>query len=191
MFGRGTWAIFGLGKDSLETFKTMMEDKAIMVAVSQMAASAITRYSSVDTIGINPFGGPRLDEEFPVGSESRAGTRRICHVGDGGAGELSCRGDPGLRGIWGGEAQFRLHSRMPWYGMWAVSNEWKDVSDVASIKEQRSYSCSSGRINFFRPMTRSPLTRIPLALPQRSGNRFRCSWILTMAGSTSRTRTRS
>jgi hypothetical protein len=37
------------------------------------------------------------------------------------------------------EAQFRLHPTMPWYGLWAVLNEWKDVSDVASIKEQRSY----------------------------------------------------
>ena len=37
------------------------------------------------------------------------------------------------------EAQFRLHPTMPWFGLWAVSNEWKDVSDLASIKEQRSY----------------------------------------------------
>ena len=36
-------------------------------------------------------------------------------------------------------AQFQLHPTMPWYGLWAVSNEWKDVSDLASIKEQRSY----------------------------------------------------
>jgi hypothetical protein len=36
--------------------------------------------------------------------------------------------------------QFRLHATMPWYGLWAVSNEWKDVSDLASIKEQRSYA---------------------------------------------------
>ena len=35
--------------------------------------------------------------------------------------------------------QFQLHPTMPWYGLWAVSNEWKDVSDLASIKEQRSY----------------------------------------------------
>jgi hypothetical protein len=28
---------------------------------------------------------------------------------------------------------------MPWYGLWAVSNEWKKVSDLPSIKEQRSY----------------------------------------------------
>ena len=25
-------------------------------------------------------------------------------------------------------------------GLWAVSHEWKDVSDLASIKEQRSYA---------------------------------------------------
>jgi hypothetical protein len=37
------------------------------------------------------------------------------------------------------ESQFRLHPTLPWSGLWAVSNEWKDVSDVASIKEQRSY----------------------------------------------------
>ena len=67
MFGRGTWAIFGLGKESLETFRTILEDRSIMVAASQMAASAVTRYSSADTIGINPFSGPRLDEEHPVG----------------------------------------------------------------------------------------------------------------------------
>jgi hypothetical protein len=67
MFGRGTWAIFGLGKESLEIFRTMLEDRSIMVAASQMAASAVTRYSSSDTIGINPFSGPRLDEEHPVG----------------------------------------------------------------------------------------------------------------------------
>ena len=33
----------------------------------------------------------------------------------------------------------QLHDTLPWYGLWAVSNEWKDVSDLASIKEQRSY----------------------------------------------------
>ena len=36
-------------------------------------------------------------------------------------------------------AQFRLHDTIPWYGLWAVSNEWKDVSDLASVREQRSY----------------------------------------------------
>jgi len=69
MFGRGTWAIYGLGKESLDTFRTFLEDRPVMVTVSQMAASSITRYSRADTIGINPFSGPRLDEEHPVGVE--------------------------------------------------------------------------------------------------------------------------
>jgi len=44
MFGRGNWAIVGLAKESLEAFRTSLEDRTIMVAASQMAASAITRH---------------------------------------------------------------------------------------------------------------------------------------------------
>lgn len=141
MFGRGTWAIFGLGKESLETFRTILEDRAVMVVVSQMAASAITRYSSADSMGINPFSAPRLDEEHPVGSDYEPELAGYA------TSELEERSNLSLpaeildcEGYGVTEAQFRLHSTMPWYGLWAVSNERKDVSDVASIKEQRSYS---------------------------------------------------
>jgi hypothetical protein len=140
MFGRGTWAIFGLGKESLETFRTILEDRSVMVSASQMAASCITRYSKADTIGINPFSGPRLDEEFPLDAEheselagyaaSEVEERATLTLADE---ILNCQGYGGT------EAQFRLHPNLPWYGMWAVINEWKDVSDVASIREQRSY----------------------------------------------------
>ncbi len=140
MFGRGTWAVFGLGKESLETFKTILEDRSVMIAVSQMAASAITRYSSADTIGINPFSGPRLDEEHPVGTEQEPELAGFATA------EVEERANLTLpqeildcQGYGAGEAAFRLHPSMPWYGLWAVSNEWKDVSDLASIKEQRSY----------------------------------------------------
>ena len=140
MFGRGTWAIFGLGKESLDTFRTILEDKNVMVAASQMAASAITRYSTVDTVGINPFSGPRLDEEHPVGSDHEPELAGYA------ASEVEERAKLTLsqeildcEGYGATEAHFRLHSSMPWYGLWAVSNEWKDVSDLASIKEQRSY----------------------------------------------------
>ena len=141
MFGRGTWAIFGLGKESLETFRTILEDRAIMVVVSQMAASAVTRYSSVDSIGINPFSAPRLDEEYPVGSDYEPELAGYA------TSELEDRSNLSLpaeildcEGYGVTEARFRIHPTMPWYGLWAVSNERKDVSDVASIKEQRSYS---------------------------------------------------
>src|SRR4051794_34285162 len=125
MFGRGTWAIFGLGKESLDSFRTMLEDRAIMVAASQMAASAITRYSSVDTIGVNPFSGPRLDEEHPVGSDHEPELAGYAMS------EPEERSDLTLaeeildcKGYGVTEAQFRLHPTMPWYGLWAVSNEW-------------------------------------------------------------------
>jgi len=139
MFGRGAWAIFGLGKESLETFKTLLEDRAIMVAASQLAASATTRYSKADTIGVNPFSGPRLDEEHPLATEFEAelagyaGSEIEERAATLSEDILNCEG----YGVT--EAQFRLHPEIPWYGLWAVINEWKDVSDVASVREQRSY----------------------------------------------------
>ena len=58
MFGRGNWAIVGLAKESLEAFRTSLEDRPLMVASSQMAASAVTRQFEADAVGINPFGTP-------------------------------------------------------------------------------------------------------------------------------------
>jgi len=105
-----------------------------------MAASAITRYSSTDTVGINPFGGPRLDEEHSLGADHEP------ELAGNATSDLEERSNLSLsaeildcEGYGATEAQFRLHPTMPWYGLWAVSNEWKDVSDLASIKEQRSY----------------------------------------------------
>jgi hypothetical protein len=50
MFGRGSWAIVGLAKGSLEAFRTSFEDRTIMVAASQLGASAITRHFSADAL---------------------------------------------------------------------------------------------------------------------------------------------
>src|SRR6202046_5496980 len=69
MFGRGTWAIVGLATESLEAFRTSLEDRTVMAASSQMAAFAVTRQFSSDTLGINPFRAPRLDEQYPIGFE--------------------------------------------------------------------------------------------------------------------------
>ena len=140
MFGRGTWAIFGLGKESLESFRTILEDRAVMVTASQMAASAMTRYSSADTIGINPFSGPRLDEEHPLAADFEPELVGYATAELAERSQLSLSAEiSDCQGYGATEAQFRLHPTMPWYGLWAVSNEWKDVSDLASIKEQRSY----------------------------------------------------
>ena len=51
--------------------------------------------------------------------------------------------------------QFQLHDTMPWYGLWAVANDWKDVSDLASIKEQRSYALLDRPYKFLQPTDRA------------------------------------
>jgi hypothetical protein len=140
MFGRGTWAIVGLAKESLETFRTTLEDRTTMAACSQMAAAAVTRQFSVDALGINPFRAPRLDEEYPLVLEHQEPLAQyaITEHEKGydqplPAEILDCAG-------YGWSApQFQLDGTLPWFGLWAVSNEWTDVSDLASIKEQRSY----------------------------------------------------
>ena len=140
MFGRGTWAIVGLAKESLEAFRASLADRPVMAGQSQMAASAVTRHFSSDALGINPFGAPRLNEEHPLGLEHQEPLAQYAiteHEADSDyklpAEVLACAG----YGF--SEEQFQLDSTIPWYGLWAVSNEWKDVSDLASIKEHRSY----------------------------------------------------
>jgi hypothetical protein len=141
MFGRGTWAVLGLAKESLEAFRVSLEDRALMVASSQLASSAAIRFVQAETVGVNPYGTPRLDEEHPVAAaehdeqlaqfalavpEERALDSLPAEVVDGGGYGFSAE-------------QFQLHPTMPWFGLWAVSNELKDVGDLPTIKEQRSY----------------------------------------------------
>jgi len=140
MFGRGSWAIVGLAKESLEAFRMSLADRAVMVASSQMAASAITRHLNADALGINPFRAPRLDEEHSVGLEHQQELAKYATA------KQEVRSTQVLAaeildcvGYGFSEEQFQLHASMPWYGLWAVANEWKDVSDLASIKEHRSY----------------------------------------------------
>ena len=141
MFGRGNWAIVGLVKESLEAFRTSLEDRTVMVGASQVAASAITRHFNSDALGINPFSAPRLDEQHPLGLDHQEELARYA------TSEQDARSNQSLpaaildcEGYGVTVEQFQLHPTMPWYGLWAVSNEWKDVSDLASIKEQRSYA---------------------------------------------------
>lgn len=141
VFGRGNWAVFGLVKESLDAFKNNLEDRRHMIAVSQLAASAITRHLNADTLGLNPFSAPRLDEqqEMPLEQE-----RLLVQFA---SAKAESRGDAALpedvlqnESYAFGPEQFQLHTTIPWYGLWAVANQWKDISDLASVKEQHSYS---------------------------------------------------
>ena len=140
MFGRGTWAIIGLAKESLDAFRASLADRTIMAGHSQMAASAVTRHFSSDALGINPFGAPRLDEEHPIGLEHQEALAQYAITEREPGSDYTLPAEIlDCAGYGFAEGQFQLEPTMPWYGLWAVSNEWKDVSDLASIKEHRSY----------------------------------------------------
>jgi hypothetical protein len=165
MFGRGSWAILGLMKESLEAFRTVLDDRTMMVAVSQLAASALTRQFATDALGFNPFGAPRLDEEQILGPEQQEELATYSTL------EQQARVEQGLSpeildsaGYGSGADRFLLHPSMPWYGMWAVTNEWKDVSDLASVKEQRSYALLERPYKFLQATDRKTVDQDALAV---------------------------
>jgi len=169
MFGRGTWAIVGLATESLEAFKTSLEDRTAMAAFSQMAAVAVTRQFSSDAFGINPFGAPRLDEDHPLGIEHQEALAQYA-ITEHEAGDALPKEDAlpaevlDCAGYGHGEAQFQLHDTLPWYGLWAVSNDWKDVSDVASIKEHRSYALLERPYRFLQPIDKKSVDQEALGV---------------------------
>jgi hypothetical protein len=151
MFGRGNWAIFGLNKDSLEEFRANLEDQRLMLAVSQCAASAVTRHIKIDSIGINPFSAPRLDEQATLELDAEGELARYAALdGDTRANTTLAEALLALENFGSGEPSFQVHPSLPWYGLWAVSNEWKDVSDLASIKEQHSYAALERPYKFLK-----------------------------------------
>lgn len=141
MFARGNWAVVGLRKESLDVFKTNLEDQLSMLAVSQLAASATTRHLNTDALGINPFSAPRLDEQQPMTMDQERSLVQYVTT------DQDARTDLNLppevirhEGYAFGVEQFQIHPAVPWFGVWAVANQWKDVSDLASVKEQHSYA---------------------------------------------------
>ena len=165
MFGRGTWAILGLAKESLEAFRTSLEDRTVMAGCSQLAAVAVTRQFSCDAFGFNPFRSPRLDDEYPIALEHQEALAQYAITEHEESSDdtlpaevLDCAGY-GFT-----EAQFQLHATMPWYGLWAVSNEWKDVSDLASVREQRSYALLERPYRFLQALDKKSVDQDTLGV---------------------------
>lgn len=140
MFGRGTWAVLGLVKESLDGFQLSLENQVRMAAASQLAASAVARLYGADALGFNPYSAPRLDEEQQLSDEQKAELARVS-IAEQEEGTAQSLPEAILEGP--GYAHtadtFRIHANLPWFGLWAVSNEWKKAPDLPSIKEQRSY----------------------------------------------------
>lgn len=165
MFGRASWAIVGLAKESLEAFRTGLEDRNLMAACSQMAAAAVTRQFSCDALGVNPFSAPRLDEEHPLDLARQEELAPFAIAERGADSEYTLSAEIlDCEGYGFTVQQFQLHPEAPWFGLWAVSNEWKDVSDLASIKEQRSYTLMERPYRFLQATDRKSVDQETLGV---------------------------
>ena len=163
MFARGNWAILGLAKESLDAFRTSLEDQTLMVASSQMAASAIARHLAADAVGVNPYSAPRLDEEYAIDPERQAELAGYATT------DPDARRDYKLppeilesQGYAYTVDRFRIHASVPWYGLWAVANEWKNVSDLPSIKEQQSYVLLERPYKFLQSIDKKSVDQVTL-----------------------------
>lgn len=163
MFGRGTWAVLGLVKESLEGFKLSLEDPARMAAASQLAASAVARLYGADALGLNPYSAPRLDEEQELTLEQKTELARhaIAEQEDGSTQPLPAEilDGPGYGRT---SETYQIHSALPWYGLWAVSNEWKKASDLPSIKEQCAYVQLERPYRFLQPVDKKTVDQVTL-----------------------------
>lgn len=152
MFGRGNWAIAGLTRESLESFSINLADPVRMALASQLAAGAVARLYKSDATGINPYSAPRLDEEQILDEEQQAEISRqaIAVEQDPEAPPLSAAILEG-QGFGHSLEAYRIHAELPWFGLWAVTNEWKNASDLPSIKEQSSYVLLERPYKFLQP----------------------------------------
>ena len=131
-----------------------------MIAVSQLAASAITRHLNTNTLGINPFSAPRLDEQQAMALDQE---RLLVQYA---TAKEEARSDHNIpaevidhEGYAFGLEQFQLHASLPWFGLWAVANQWKDISDLASIKEQHSYAVLDRPYKFLQATDRKSVDK--------------------------------
>ena len=152
MFGRGNWAIVGLVKESLEAFQLNLADPLRMAVASQLAAGAVARLYGSDATGINPYSAPRLDEdqELTLDQQTELARHAIADQEEGTDTPLPAEILEGP-GYGRGAEAFQIHGELPWFGLWAVPNEWKNASDLPSIKEGRSYVMLERPYKFLQP----------------------------------------
>lgn len=137
LFGKGNWSIFGIQPSSLLAFKTTLAAPVNLFAVSQLKASVITKFQNRPTVGINPFAAPRKDEGLT--DPTVLATIAKVYTDD----------QPALFSVltlvdfFGAtEEDFKIgqDAQSHYYGFWAIFNDFDDVTDVASKKEQLAYT---------------------------------------------------
>ncbi len=149
LFGRGQWAILGLQVDSFPQFQATMGDPKKLFFASQLVATIRTRFKNCSTVGINPYIAPRMDEflaESPVSMNLvAAGVEDIWQYL-----QLLETMGPDVESVFnpeiydkafGAKEEGYLLNKNVFntYGFWMVFNDYEDISDLASKREQLAY----------------------------------------------------
>jgi hypothetical protein len=134
MFGRGNWSVFGLEPDSLVDFLTNLAVDLQALKASQVMASVVTKLHEISTVGINPFGSPRLDEDLRDTSAIAGLSSFLAGIEKQETVPLDLGSVKGLL-----PSQESLSLGNKGYGFWAVLNGPKDVTDPTSKKEDLAY----------------------------------------------------
>ena len=138
LFGKGGWSIIGVKNESLAEFQTLLADPKALFELSQLWASVLK--VDGESIGINPFGNPRMDNRI-TSSEAV----NLCHQKD-----TPDKVETDKFDEYYGSApdQYKIHPDMPWYGFWVVFNSNEDVDDEKSKLEQVAYERTSRPYKF-------------------------------------------
>lgn len=137
MFGRGNWAVFGITSASIEEFKKALADPLTTFKVSQLAASIISKFQNEESVGINPFGSPRLDEKLTdslILSNLNTFFEKLKDNKD--ASLLESLIKDSLEFVVSEDTLSLGNNK---YGFWFVSNYPEDPTDPNSKREQIAY----------------------------------------------------
>lgn len=138
LFGKGNWSIFGVEPSSLMKFQMSFLAPATLFAVSQLKASVITRFQNRATVGINPFATPRKDEDL----NDPMVIATIAKAYDENEDTPPPLAIDQLVDFFGATPEaYRIgqDAQSDYYGFWVVFNDFEDLTDPASKKEQLAY----------------------------------------------------
>jgi hypothetical protein len=138
LFSRGVWSVFGIRSTSLDAFRVSLGDKNKLAAVSQLVATARTKFGGVPSCGINPYASPRMDEGLAITDDLLRLSQQIAKE------EIDA--DSWVAYYGSNEQQYSLGNNQ--YGFWLAINEFEDVTDIKSKEEALAYKEASKPFKF-------------------------------------------
>jgi hypothetical protein len=146
LFGKGNWSIFGVKSESHMPFAVTLASPAALFQVSQLKASVVTKFSNRATVGINPFALPRKDEALTDVDVINMIAKAYEDVDN--PPPLAIDQLQDFFGATPESYRIGSDSQSNYYGFWVVFNDFEDLTDTASKREQSSYLAVSRPYKF-------------------------------------------